>query len=69
MEGLNESGLKRILAMFTLNFPAYRNFKVRVGSTLLETFGQKQGLCQDSVLSVNTLCMKHQQNREYFKSF
>ena len=58
MRDLEDLGLKGRLPNFISNFLEDRNFKVRVGSTLSDSFEQEQGVPQGSILSVSLFSIK-----------
>lgn len=51
MKDLHQMGLRGHLTDFISNFLSNRAFKVRVGSTLSDTYNQEQGVPQGSILS------------------
>lgn len=51
LKDLHDFGLKGHLPNFIANFLSNRNFKVRIGSTLSDTYKQEQGVPQGSILS------------------
>ncbi len=58
MNDLYEMGLRGRLPHFIENFLSNRNFKVRIGSTLSDTFDQDTGVPQGSILSVILFIVK-----------
>ena len=51
LKDLHNLGLKGRLPTFISKFLSNRSFNVRVGNTLSDTFEQKQGVPQGSILS------------------
>ena len=58
MKDVHDIGLKGRLPLFLQNFLTYREFKVKVGSTLSELHNQGQGVPQGSILSVTLFSLK-----------
>ena len=58
LRDLHEFGVKGRLANFLESFLANRSIKVRVGSTLSDTFGLSQGVPQGSILSTTLFNIK-----------
>ena len=51
VKDLHQAGIKGHMAFFIKNFLSHRTFKVRVGNTYSDTFIQKNGVPQGSILS------------------
>ena len=58
LKDLFDMGLKGRLPLFISNFLANREFKVRVNSTMSDTFDQEMGVPQGSILSVTLFSIK-----------
>ena len=58
MKDVHDIGLKGRLPLFLQNFLTYREFKVKVGSTLSELHKQEQGVPQGSILFVTLFSLK-----------
>ena len=58
LRDLHQAGLKGRMPAFISNFLANRNFRVRVGSHLSDTFEQEMGVPQGCILSVTLFLLK-----------
>ena len=58
LKDLQDAGLKGRLPSFISNFLNNRNFRVRVGSHLSDTYEQEMGVPQGSILSVTLFVLK-----------
>ena len=58
LKDLHEAGLRGCMPLFISKFLENRNFKVRVGSTLSDSFEQEMGVPQGSILSVTLFSLK-----------
>ena len=58
LQDLHEAGLRGCMPLFISQFLENRNFKVRVGSTLSDSFEQEIGVPQGSILSVTLFSLK-----------
>ena len=58
LKDLHEAGLRGCMPLFISKFLENRNFKVRVGSTLSDSFEQEMGVPKGSILSVTLFSLK-----------
>ena len=58
MRDLHKTGLKGRLPMFIADFLSNREFRVRLGGTLSDSFSQEMGVPQGSILSVTLFILK-----------
>ena len=58
LKDLFEAGLRGRMPVFISKFLENRNFRVRLGSTLSDHFGQEMGVPQGSILSVTLFSLK-----------
>ena len=58
LKDLFEAGLQGRMPVFISKFLENRNFRVRLGSTLSDHFGQRMGVPQGSILSVTLFSLK-----------
>ena len=58
LKDLYEAGLRGRMPIFISKFLENRNFRVRLGSTISDPFGQEMGVPQGSILSVTLFSLK-----------
>ncbi len=58
LQDLHKCGLRGRLPEFIANFLANRHFRVRIGSSLSDLYGQEMGVPQGSILSVTLFVLK-----------
>ena len=66
LKDLYEAGLRGRMPIFISKFLENRNFRVRLGSTISDPFGQEMGVPQGSILSVTLFSLKITVYRENF---